>query len=258
MLDNLFLNFVTYLHYFPSIFISLINFIICLTAILVIRKKFGYAGLCGYMILSSVIANIQVLYATSYEIINMEVLLGTVIFCSSFLACDIINLEYGQNKAKYAIYLTMFTDIFFLINIILTLGHKTIDYTQCPEFSISKETMDNNISAIKQIFLPVPRLLTSSYASYFCSQLFEIKLLNFIRKSNTLLKHNIILFISNVLLDTFIFTTLSMCILSNEPLKLSDFWEISASAILIRIICNFFNSFYIKIISKLQNRIIKQ
>lgn len=250
MLDNLFLNFVTNLQYFPNIFISLINFILCLIAIFVIRKKFGYAGLCAYIALSSVIANIQVLYATSYEIINIEVLLGTVIFCSTFLACDIINLEYGESKAKYAIYLTMFTDIFFLVNIIVTLGHKPIDYTQYPGFSISQETINNNISAIKQVFLPVPRLLIASYVSYFCSQLVEIKLLNFIRKTNTILKHNIILFISNVLLDTFIFTALGMCFLSEEPLNLIDFWEISFSAILIRIICNFFNTFCVKIVLK--------
>lgn len=246
MLDNLFLNFITYLQFLPNIFVSLINFIVCIIAVLVIHKKFGYSGLCAYIVLSSVIANIQVLYASSYELINMEVLLGTIIFCSSFLACDIINLEYGENKAKYALYLTMFTDVFFLINIILTLSHKPIDYTQYPEFSISKETMNNNIFAIKQIFLPVPRLLIASYVSYFCSQLIEIKLLSFIRKTNTILKHNLILFISNVFLDTLIFTFLGMCVLSNEPLNLHDFFKISASAILIRIICNFFNSFCIK------------
>ena len=191
-----------------------------------------------------------ILYKASYELINMEVLLGTIIFCSSFLACDIITLEYGENKAKYALYLTMFTDVFFLINILLTLSHKPIDYAQYPEFSISKETMNNNIFAIKQIFLPVPRLLIASYVSYFCSQLIEIKFLSFIRKTNTILKHNLILFISNVFLDTLIFTFLGMCVLSNEPLKLHDFFKISASAILIRIICNFFNSFCIKILFK--------
>ncbi len=254
MLDNLFLNFVTYLQYFPSIFISLVNFIICVIFILIIYKKFGYSGLCGYMILSSVIANIQVLYATSYELINMEVLLGTVIFCSSFLACDIVNLKYGEIKAKHMLYLTMFTDIFFLINIILTLGHKPIDYAQYPEFSISKETIDNNIAAIKQIFLPVPRLLIASYISYFCSQLVEIKFLSFIRKTNTILKHNTILFVSNVFLDTFIFTFLGMCIFAAEPLNFQDFWEISCSAILIRIICNFLNSFCIKITLKENNK----
>ena len=104
--------------------------------------------------MASVIGNIQVLYATSYEIINMPVLLGTVVFCSSFLACDIINVEYGQDKAKKAVYLTIFMDIFFLLSIILTLGHKPLHNNLFPGFGISETTLQHNMSAIQQIFIP--------------------------------------------------------------------------------------------------------
>lgn len=247
MLDNLFFNLVSYLHYLPSIVISLLNIVVCLITVLVLKQKFSYAGLCTYMCLASIIGNIQVLYATSYEIINMEVLLGTIIFCSSFLACDLINLEFGEKKAKQAVYLTMLIDVFFLINIIITLGHKPINYSEYPNFSISKETMDSNIFAIKQIFLPIPRLLIASYISYFCAQLTETKLLNFIRNTNNVFKHNIVLFISNVFLDTFVFTFLGMYLLAEEPLNFRDFCEVSYSAIIIRVFCNFINSLFIKL-----------
>lgn len=253
MLDSIFFHFINYLHYLPNIFVSFINVVFCIAIIFIVRKRFGYSGLCGYMILSSVIANIQVLYATYYEIFNVEVLLGTTIFCSSFLVCDIINIEYGEAKAKAAIYLTMLTDVFFLVNILLTLGHKPLDYAQYPNFSIPQSIADSNISAIKQIFLPVPRLLISSYLSYFISQVVEIKLLNFIRQKNTILKHNIILGISNVFLDTFIFTYFAMCIFSNSSLSFHDFWEISYSSIGTRLVCNFINTICIKRILKHNN-----
>ena len=250
--DNLFFQFVSELKNFPSLLISFFNFIVCLIAIYIVRKRFGYAGLCSYMVLSSVIANIQVLYATSYEILNIEVLLGTVIFCSSFLACDLINIEYGPEKAKRAVYLTIFTDLFFLLNIILTLGHKPIDYTQFTNFSISEKTMNSNISAIHQIFLPIPRLLIASYLAYLFSQLGEIWLLNFTDKltwfKSKFIKHNLSLFVSNVCLDTIVFTSIGMWILSSEPLNLNDFWQICFSAIIVRVICNLGNTFFIKIL----------
>lgn len=246
--DSVFFQFVLELRQFSTVFISLLNFFICLIAIYFIRKYFNYAGLCGYMVLSSMIGNVQVLYATSYG--NMEVLLGTVIFCSSFLACDIINIEYGIDKAKKAVYFTIIMDIFFLLNVILTLGHRPIDYNEFPDFGISKETTQANAFAINQIFLPIPRLLIGSYCAYLFSQLGEIWLLNFARKSSKFqfLKHNICLFISSVCLDNVIFTLVALYWLSSEPLHFLDFWQICLSAVIVRGICNFGNTTFIKIL----------
>lgn len=250
MVDNLFFDITIYLRYLPSILISVFNFCVCIIAIKILADKFEYAGLCCYMVLSSIIANIQILYATSYEFLNAEVLLGTVIFCSSFLACDIINSRYGAEKARQAIYLTLVTDLFFLANIIFTIGHKPIDYSQYPEFSISKETIEKNMEAINTIFLPVPRLLISSYITYFISQISEIWLFNAIKKLKFLkfeyIKHNISLFISSIFIDTLIFTSLGLCLMATEPLSLHDFWKICYSTLIIRAVCNLGNTFFMK------------
>ena len=250
MIDNLFLDVSTYLRVLPSVFVSFLNFVLCLATIFILRKFFSYAGLCCYMILSTIIANIQILYATSYEILNMEVLLGTVVFCSSFLACDIINKEFGAEKARKAVYLTFVTDVFFLLNIMLTIGHKPLDYVIYPDFSIAKGTMDQNISAINQIFLPIPRLLIASYITYFVSQLSEIWFFNSIKKIKIIkseyIKHNAALFLSSILLDTLLFTGLGMWLMADEPLSLKDFWSICFSAIIIRVLCNLGNTMYMK------------
>ena len=256
--DNIFIEFISQLRLLPSLLISLITLIFCLISIHIIRKKFGYAGLCAYMVLVSMIANIQVLYATSYELVNMPVLLGTIVFCSSFLACDIINIEYGDEKAKKAVILTIFMDVFFFISIIFTLGHKPLDHSLYPEFGISEETVAGNITAIQQIFIPIPRLLIASYSAYLLSQLSEIWLFNLFRKltfiGSQFIKHNISLFLSNVCVDTLTFTGIGMCLLSSEPLSLWDFLLICFSAMGIRIICNFANTAYIKI-SEIKNKI---
>ncbi len=250
MIDSLFQDISGLLRLMPSIFVSLLNFFACLITIFIADRFFKYAGLCCYIALSSIIANIQVLYATSYEGLNMSVLLGTVIFCSSFLACDIINEKYGAECARKAVYLAILTDIFFLLNIILTIGHKPLDYTVYENFSISKQTMDANIGAIKQLFLPIPRLLTASYATYLISQLTEIWSFNAIKKvtliKSAYIKHNLSLFLSSVVLDTFIFTFLGICLLSDEPLSFRDFIEVSFSAIVIRVLCNLGNTAFMK------------
>ena len=246
MIDNFFLDISVFFRDFPSLFISFLNFILCVFSILCLNKFFGYSGLCCYLVLSTVIANIQVLYATSYEVINISCLLGTVVFCSSFLACDIINEKYGPEKARKAIYLTFVIYIFFILNIILTIGHKPLDYTVYQNFSISKETMDSNMSSIKQVFLPAPRLLIASYITYLVSQMTEIWAFNAVKRirliKSNYIKHNIALFGTSVILDTLIFTILGMCLMASEPLSLQDFFEICISAIIIRVLCNMGNT----------------
>ena len=251
-IDDLFFSFITELRFFPSILISCVNFLVCLGAIYFLNRKFGYAGLCSYMVIASVSGNIQVLYATTYEILNMEVLLGTIIFCSTFLVCDIINSEYGAQKARSAVYLTIIMDVFFLACIILTLGHKPIDYTKFSNFGISKSTIQANISAMQQIFLPIPRILIASYAAYLISQISEIFLYNLSKRISVIrsqyVKHNVSLFISSVCVDTAVFTLIGMCILAPEPLNATDFWQICTTAVIIRSLCNLANSGFIKII----------
>lgn len=250
MLDNLFFEFSQWLHLFPSILISFISILICAFAVVFSKRYFGYAGLCCYMLLSTIIGNIQVLYATHYEIINMPVLLGTVALSSSFLCCDFINEYYGSDNAKKAIYLSFIIQIFFLLNIILTLGHKPLEYAGTNDFSTSKETLETNMKSIAQIFLPIPRLFIASYIAYLVSQLSEVWAYNSINKlsfiKSAYLKNNISLFFSSVILDTMLFTVIALVLLADEPLSNSDFWKICFSACSIRICCNFINSMFLK------------
>lgn len=252
-LDAVFNFCISRMQLYPSLFISILNFFACLTAIHVLRNKFGYAGLCAYMVLASVIGNIQVLYATTYEIIDMKVLLGTVIFCSTFLASDIINREYGSQKARKAVYLTIFMDVFFLVNIVITLGHKPFLGGTRNDFGISADTIKSNMEAICQIFIPIPRILIASYSAYLISQLSEIWLYSKIAHSKNKLQyilHNVFLFMSDVCLDTFVFTVIGMWLLSPEPLGVSGIFQVCSSAIFIRVICNLGNTTYAKIINK--------
>ncbi|MDR1488190.1 MAG: queuosine precursor transporter [Holosporales bacterium] len=247
MLDHLLYNVVDFLRLYPSIGITVFSSIISGFFVIQINRSFGYVGLGCYMALMPILGNIQVLYATRYEIIDLPVFLGTISLSSSFLANDFINEFYGKDIAKKTVYLTFFIQIIFLVNIILTMGHKPLI---SENFSIPQDIISKNINGIFQTFLPAPRLLIASYAAYLSSQLFEIwlyraiKYVKFIK--NTLILHNISLFFSSVIIDTIVFTSVSFCFLSESPLSYQDLCYICSSAIVIRIFCNFINSLFLK------------
>ncbi len=249
-LDTFFFDFAEAMRQWSSLLISFMSIMVCDISVILSRKYFERVGLCCCMIVFSILGNIQVLYATSYEIINFPVLLGTVTLSGSFLACDLINEHYGKDKAKKSIYLSFFFQLLFFVNIIMTIGHKPIDLSAFPDFSMTQQEVTGNISAIEHVFLPIPRLLIASYVAYLTSQLCEVwayratKKMHFIKSD--CLKHNLALFFSSVVIDTFLFTSIALILLAREPLSISSFWNICISSWIIRIVCNFINSIAFK------------
>lgn len=250
-LDSLFFDLSNLMRQWPSLFISVISIIVCDISVVLSRKYCGRIGLCCCMVVFNILGNIQVLYATSYEIINFPVLLGSVTLSGSFLACDLINEHYGKDAAKRSVFLSFFFQLLFFVNVIMTLGHKPIDLSAFPNFSMTQQEVTRNISAIEYVFLPIPRLLIASYVAYLVSQLFEVwgyratKRIPFIKSD--CLKHNISLFFSSVVVDTLLFTGIALVLLASEPLSISSFWNICISSGVIRIACNFVNSIALKI-----------
>lgn len=250
-IDTLFFDLSHVLRQFPTLFVSFISIVVCNACVIFAKKYYGALGLCCCMVIFNILGNIQVLYATSYQFLNLPVLLGTVTLSSSFLACDTINENYGYKEAKKAVFLSFFCQVLFFVNVIITLGHQPIDISSFPNFSMTQYEIDRNILAIEQIFLPIPRLLIASYIAYLISQLFEVwlyritKRISFIKSAY--IKHNISLFFSSVVVDTLLFTFIALVLLSREPLSLGSFWSICVSAWLMRIICNMVNSFSMKI-----------
>ena len=243
MIDLLFSRFVDLLHLLPNIGVSLLNYIFCIFIIYIINKYFKYVGLCCYLVLSGIIANIQVLYPVKYELINMTTLLGTFVFSFNFLVTDIINNKYGKENAMKSIYFTLTFEIFFLVNMLITMGHTSVSQDELISLG-----MKDNIESIKTIFLPVPRILISSYISYFISQTAEVFLLK--RTNNSIIKHNIVLFISSILLDNIVFTLLAVYLLAPQPASWNEILQIMTSAIGIRLLCNFLNTVAYKVLCK--------
>lgn len=237
-MDNILLFIISYVRSFPTYIISFINYIICIGIIVFLNRKYKYIGLGCYVVICNIISNLQFVYPIQY--FGMPTLLGTVVFSSTFLAVDIINHEYGNKIAKQVVYINLYLNIFFLLNIILTLGH-------APDRN-SILGMSKNINAFETIFTPSARILLSSYVAYLIAQLVEISLLRKIGK--TTLGHNISLFISSIIIDNFLFTVLSLFIFNHGIIQFSSIAQVTFSAIVLRVICNYLNSISYKLIIK--------
>ncbi len=235
MFDDAPVAFIELLRSSPVILVSLLVYVLCTSTILFLNKRFKHIGLCCYTVLCGVISNIQILYPTQYEFMPLAVLLGTVVFSSTFLATDITTRHYGEQNAKVTIYLSIVCNIFFVLNMLLMLGHKPLE-----TISMNKYT-----DALSLIFIPQIRFTVASYISFCISQLSEILLLRALGKS--VIGHNIALFTSAIIVDNIVFTLFAFVIFNDGSFTTQSALEISLSAIVTRLVCNFLNTLVCKL-----------
>lgn len=127
--------------------------------VLIAYKLFGKTGLYCATALATVLANIEVLILVNA--FGMEQTLGNVLFAATFLITDILSECEGKKAANKAVWIGMFTSVFFLL-----LSQSWLLYKP----SESDWVMDS----IKTVFSNTPRMLIASFAVYAISQLFDV------------------------------------------------------------------------------------
>lgn len=129
------------------------------SAALIAYKLFGKAGLYCVSALATVLANIEVLILINA--FGMEQTLGNILFAVTFLITDILSECEGKKEANKAVWIGMFTSLFFLL-----LSQSWMLYVP----SESDWAMDS----IKEIFSNTPRMLIASFSVYAISQMFDV------------------------------------------------------------------------------------
>lgn len=236
MIDTLSIDIINWLRAYPDVSVSFLTYIFCTFFVLFINRYFKYIGLCCYIILCGIIANIQILYPVKYELLPFVVLLGTVVYSSTFFATDLMNKNYGQKTAKQAIRLALVCNLFFICNMLLMLGHRPL----------KNIGMDSSINALSIIFVPQVRFIVASYVSFYIAQLSELLLLKLWGES--IISHNIILFISSILVDNLVFTCTAFVLFGDKSFSTQLALEISLSAVAVRLCCNLLNSLVYKFV----------
>ena len=92
---------------------------------------------------------------------GMEQTLGNVLFAVTFLITDILSECEGKKAANKAVWIGMFTSLFFLL-----LSQSWLLYLPAEN--------DWAMRSIREIFSSTPRMLISSFLVYAASQMFDV------------------------------------------------------------------------------------
>lgn len=122
-------------------------------------KFFGKTGLYCLSAIATVLANIEVLILINA--FGVEQTLGNVLFAVTFLITDILSECEGKKAANKAVFIGMFTSVFFLL-----LSQSWLLYIPNKNDWVSP--------AINTVFSNTPRMLIASFAVYAVSQMFDV------------------------------------------------------------------------------------
>ncbi len=164
-----------------------------LIATLLVFRFFGSDGLAGWMVLSLIVANIQVLKTIS--LFGTAVTLGSIAYGGSFLITDIFSELYGKNKARRLVWYGFIISIAFVF-----LMRAALIFSPHPDDIASDH--------LEALFAPLPRIAIASMVAYLVSQMFDLFAFAFWKRrfpSHLWLRNNASTILSQ-LIDTVIFT----------------------------------------------------
>ncbi len=121
---------------------------------------FGKHGLFCVSAIATVLANIEVVLMI--KAFGMEQTLGNVLFAVTFLATDILSECEGKKDANRAVWIGIFSTLFFL-----ALSQSWLMYTPA-------ESSTETFEAFGIVFAQTPRVVVASLAVYVISQFFDV------------------------------------------------------------------------------------
>ena len=128
-------------------------------ATLLAYKFFGKNGLYCMSAIATVLANIEVVILVNA--FGMEQTLGNVLFASTFLVTDILSECEGKRAANKAVWLGVFSSLFFLL-----LSQSWLLYVPSENDFVH--------DSIRNVFSNTPRMIIASLVVYAISQLFDV------------------------------------------------------------------------------------
>ncbi len=225
MLDTLTHSFIHFFHPWPPEVLSIVSLLVCALGILGMFRFYGMAGLFAYQAMAVIIGNIQVLQIAQFKILNEPMALGNVVFATTFLVSDILDDHYGAEKAKKAVLISFWAQIWVTLFMLISLGHAPQIYTSDANLASFAQ---KNYDALLQIFTPSLRILIASLTAYLVAQWFDIWVLKMIRQrtgsKHAWLRQNLSMFLAS-LVDNLIFAGLAWVVLSSTPVSSSTLWK---------------------------------
>ena len=197
-----------------SEFALIITCALCVAGILVSFTFFGLFGLLAYVVVGTLASNIQVLKIATFFNGKVEVIQGTVVFCSLFWAFDVMVEFFGSAQAYRALLLSFMSSLLMTLWMILTLW-----------MSPSEQSLEIQ-GALERIFMPAPALFSASIIAYLCSQGLDIALFSRLKAwtgHRFLWLRGVASTSVGTLIDHLIFSWLAWRLFSPHPVEISLF-----------------------------------
>ena len=138
----------------------LASVVVIFAFVLLAYKFFGKSGLYAMSAIATVTANIEVIILI--KAFGMEQTLGNVLFAATFLITDILSECEGKKCANKAVFIGIFSQVFFLL-----LSQSWLLYKPANEG-------DATLEAIRAVFSNTPRMILASLVVYAVSQIFDV------------------------------------------------------------------------------------
>lgn len=170
-------------------------------------KLFGKKGLFAWIVLSAILANVQVL--KTVELFGQVATLGNIIYGTSFLATDILSEKYGKQEARKGVYIGMYT-------LLVTAVLMTFSLKFAPHES------DWVQDSLVNVFGIIPRIAFASMLAYFISQMHDTWAYEFWKSKNKHIwvRNNLSTAVSQ-LIDTLAFTFIAFWGIYETPIFVS-------------------------------------
>lgn len=175
--------------------LCVITLVISFTFVILSYKFLGKTGLFLWIAIATIVSNIQTVKLVN--IFGIESSLGTILYGSTFLATDILNLKYGKKEAKKTIL------IGFLTMIVMT-----VFMSLCLKYAPSSN--DFAQQSLTTIFTVNIRITIASLIAFAFSQFIDTILFQKLQKKyNKLWLSNNASTIICQIIDTIIFCTIT-------------------------------------------------
>lgn len=192
----------------------------CFSAILILARLFGQAGLYIYLIVAIIAANVEVMKAVQFPFYDHPVAMGTILFSSTYLATDILTEHFGREAARRGVYLGFAGYLLFTMMMVLTLGFRPLTAAEAGAEMAWALPIQGDLAAL---FLPAPALFAAGMGSYLTSQLFDVWIYQKIRgltgQRHLWLRNNGSTMVS-ALVDNTVFSVLAWRVFAANPVDM--------------------------------------
>lgn len=205
--------------------------------ILIFYKIYKKTGVFIWLAFSTILANIETI--KNIDLFGVTMTLGNIIYCTSFLATDILNEIYGEKDAKKGILVGFSTMICFTL------------YTQIDLMFIPSAT-DFSSEALKTVFGLTPRICFASMLTYVISNYIDVNIFTRIKRrfpedKYYILRKNGSNLISQFV-DSFLFTAIAFVGVYSLPVVI----ELSLTTYIVKMLISVTDVPFMKIAKKIE------